>query len=95
MPSPTASRPTCAKGSTVPAHRSVLLRVEVRKAGKLCRCKHNRKHTIIKGQPRLVVKEPGPGTPEYGYCASCAAEMLDLADAKIAVLRADLAGDSD
>jgi hypothetical protein len=68
----------------------VLLRVEVRKAGKLCRCKHNKKHTITKGQLRLVVKEPGPGTPEYGYCASCAAEMLALAEAKLAELRTEL-----
>lgn len=75
----------------MPAHRSVLLRAEVRKAGKLCRCKHNKKHTITKGQPRLVVKEPGPGAPEYGYCATCAEEMLSLAEAKIAELRTNLA----
>jgi hypothetical protein len=71
----------------VPAHRSVLLRLEVRPAGKLCRCKHNKNHLITKGQPRLVVREPGPGTPEYGYCAECAAEMLSLAAARLSELR--------
>jgi len=74
----------------MPAHRSLLLRVEVRQAGKLCHCKHNKKHDIAKGHARLVVKEPGPGTPERGYCALCAAEMLDLAEASLSVLRADL-----
>ena len=62
----------------------------MREAGKLCRCKRNREHTITKGQLRLVVKEPGPGTPEHGYCPTCAAEMLDAAEAKLAELRGDL-----
>ena len=75
----------------MPAHRSLLLRVDVREAGKLCRCKHNRKHAITKGELRLVVKEPGPGTPEYGYCAACAQEMLAKAEERLAELRADLA----
>ena len=75
----------------MPAHRSLLLRVDVREAGKLCRCKHNRKHAITKGELRLVVKEPGPGTPEYGYCVACAQEMLAKAEARLAELRADLA----
>lgn len=75
----------------MPAHRSLLLRVDVREAGKLCRCKHNRKHTIVKGELRLVVKEPGPGTPEYGYCAACGQEMLAKAEERLAELRAALA----
>jgi hypothetical protein len=72
---------------TVPAHKSLLLRAEVRPAGKLCYCKHNKKHAITKGEPRLAVKEAGPAAAERGYCAACAREMLDEADAKLAALR--------
>jgi len=75
----------------VSAHKSLLLRVEVRQAGKLCRCKHNRKHAIVKGELRLVIKDPGPGTPEYGYCPACATGMIAQAEAKLAQLRAELA----
>lgn len=75
----------------MPARKSLLLRVDVREAGKLCRCKHNREHVITRGELRLVVKEPGPGTPEYGYCAACAREMLAKAEEHLAELRADLA----
>lgn len=71
----------------MPAHKSLLLRAEVRPAGRLCYCKHNKNHAITKGEPRLVVKESGPASPEWGYCAACAAEMLDEADAKVAGLR--------
>lgn len=90
MRSPIVFKLTCTIGSTVPAHRSLLLRVDVREAGRLCRCKHNHQHTISKGEVRLVVKEPGPGTPEYGYCAACAEEMLDKAEDRLAELRAGL-----
>jgi hypothetical protein len=71
----------------VPAHKSLLLRTEVRPAGKLCHCKHNKRHAIRKGEPRLVVKEPGPASAERGYCAACAREMLDEATTKVAGLR--------
>jgi hypothetical protein len=74
----------------VPAHRSVLLRLDVRAAGRPCRCKRNHKHTIAKGDRRLVLKERGPGTPEHGYCAACAQEMLAQAEAQLAELRASL-----
>jgi hypothetical protein len=72
------------------AHKSLLLRVEVRPAGKLSHCKHNKKHDITKGQPRLAVKEPGPGTPERGYCEVCAREMIAQAEARLSELRAQL-----
>ena len=71
----------------MPAHKSLLLRAEVRPAGKLCYCKHNKKHAITKGEPRLVVKEPGPASPEWGYCSACASEMLDEAGAGLNKLR--------
>ena len=75
----------------MPAHRSILLQAEVRPAGKLCYCKHNKRHAITKGQPRFVVKEPGAATPEWGYCVACAREMLAKADAKLSELREALA----
>jgi hypothetical protein len=74
----------------VPAHKSLLLRAEVRPAGRLCYCKHNKKHAITKGEPRLAVKEPGPASAERGYCAACAREMLDQADVKLTALRDEL-----
>jgi hypothetical protein len=71
-------------------HKSLLLRAEVRPAGRRCRCKHNPKHTITKGEPRLVVKEPGPAAGEKGYCAECGAQMLDLAEDRLTELRGAL-----
>lgn len=75
------------KGWIVPARKSVLLRMEVRSAGKRCTCQHNKNHVILKGEPRFVVQEPGPASREYGYCTACAVEMLDLAADRLAQLR--------
>lgn len=74
----------------MPARKSILLRIDVREAGRLSRCKHNRNHAIAKGELRFVVKEPGPGTPEHGYCAVCATQMVADAEEKLASLRASL-----
>jgi hypothetical protein len=71
-------------------HKSLLLRIQVRPAGRRCQCKHNPKHTITKGERRLVVKDSGPATRERGYCADCGAEMLNQAERQLAALRADL-----
>lgn len=71
----------------MPAHKSLLLGAEVRPAGRLCYCKHNKNHAISKGEPRLVIREPGPASAERGYCASCGREMLDQASAKVEALR--------
>lgn len=59
--------------------RTVLLSLEVRPAGRACKCKRNPKHAIRKGELRLVVKEPGPASGEQGYCAECGREMLAAA----------------
>jgi hypothetical protein len=45
---------------------------------------------ITKGGLRLVAKEPGRGTPEYGYCMTCAREMAEQAENALTVLRAEL-----
>ncbi len=68
--------------------RSILLRVEVRPAGRLAHCAHNKKHEIRKGEPRFVVRDPGPAGGEKGYCADCAAEMLEASEAQLRELRA-------
>ena len=60
-------------------HRSILLSVEVRPAGRACKCKHNARHKIAKGDLRLVVKEAGPASGEQGYCAPCGLSMLAAA----------------
>jgi hypothetical protein len=70
--------------------RSILLRVEVRPAGRLAHCARNKSHEIRKGEPRFVVREPGPAGGEKGYCAACASVMLDAAEAELKFLRADL-----
>lgn len=56
----------------MPARKGLLLRLEVRPAGRLCHCKHNKSHAITKGDPRLIVKESGPAAAERGYCEACA-----------------------
>ncbi len=70
--------------------RSVLLRLEVRPAGKACNCHGNKRHRILQGQPRLVVKNPGPAAGEDGYCGSCAQVMLKAAQDALAALQTAL-----
>jgi hypothetical protein len=70
--------------------RSLLLRVEVRPAGRLARCAHNRSHEIRKGELRFVVRDPGPAGGEKGYCAECAADMLGASEEQLRELRAAL-----
>lgn len=60
--------------------RGVLLGLEVRAAGRACRCKHNAKHAIAKGELRLVVKGAGPAGGEQGYCGPCGRSMLVAAN---------------
>jgi hypothetical protein len=74
----------------MPAHKSLLLRLRVQPAGRLSHCKHNPKHQIAKGELRFLVKEPGAGTGERGYCAACAKDMLEQAETRLTELRAEL-----
>jgi hypothetical protein len=74
----------------MPRIRSLLLRVEVRPAGRLAHCAHNRAHEVRKGEPRFVVRDPGPAGGERGYCAACAGEMLAASEAQLQELRASL-----
>jgi hypothetical protein len=70
--------------------RSLLYRIEVRPAGRLSHCARNRKHEITKGEPRFVIRDPGPAGGEKGYCRDCAVEMLSAAEVQLAELRASL-----
>lgn len=73
--------------------RSILLRVEVRPAGRLAHCARNKQHDIRKGEPRFVVRAPGPAGGEKGYCAVCATTMLEAAEKELSALRAGLVAD--
>jgi hypothetical protein len=70
--------------------RALLLRIEVRPAGRLSHCGHNKKHEIRKGELRFIIRAAGPAGGERGYCAKCASEMLDAADQQLAALREQL-----
>lgn len=70
--------------------RSVLLGLDVRPAGRACNCHGNKRHRILQGEPRLVVKNPGPAAGEDGYCGACAQMMLKAAWDKLAGLQAAL-----
>lgn len=72
--------------------RSVLLGLEVLPAGRACNCHHNQKHRISKGQPRVVVKNPGPASGQHGYCAACGQAMLLEAQRRLVELLAALPG---
>ena len=70
--------------------RSLLLRAEVRPAGRLCTCARNKSHVITKGAPRLAVKERTIAAGEKGYCASCAAAMIAKARGELEMLERGL-----
>jgi hypothetical protein len=70
--------------------KSLLLRVEVRPAGRRCQCSHNKKHIILKGESRIVVKAPGVATPEKGYCTECGREMISRSQKALRNLEQEL-----
>lgn len=70
--------------------KSVLLRLEVRPAGKLSHCRHKQAHQIRKGEPRFVVKAPGVATGERGYCAECAVKMIEQAQTELSEFKQKL-----
>lgn len=47
----------------MPAHKSLLLRAEVKPAGRFCYWKHNTNHAITEAEARLVVQETGLASP--------------------------------
>lgn len=55
--------------------RNLLTATEVRLAGRACNCAHDKHHRILKGDRRIVVKNPGT-VGEKGYCLGCGRAML-------------------
>lgn len=72
--------------------RSVLLTLTVRPAGRRCSCKRSKKHQLLKGDARFIVKAPGIATSEDGYCAECALEMIDAARRTLDHIESELRG---
>ena len=74
----------------MPAVKRVLgsLRVEVAK--RVAGCKRNRRHSVARGELRLIVKNPGPASGERPYCTSCGLEILAMAEADVERLRQQL-----
>ncbi|MDP9302112.1 MAG: hypothetical protein M3P43_14655 [Actinomycetota bacterium] len=72
------------------AIRSILLRLEVRPAGRAAKCARNKAHAIAKGQARFVVRNYGPAQGEKGYCRRCALTMINRAHADLEALEDDL-----
>lgn len=72
------------------ATRSILLRLEVRPAGRASKCAHNKNHAIPKGQLRFILRNPGPAEGEKGYCKRCAKAMIKKARTGLDDLDAEL-----
>ena len=71
------------------AVRKLLLSVEVKPAGRKCKCGRDERHEITRGQIRFVVKNPGrPG--EKGYCAQCGQKMITAVRQQLDQLEAAL-----
>jgi hypothetical protein len=70
--------------------RNLLLSVDVKPAGKKCKCGRDQRHQIARGQARFVVKNAG-GPGEKGYCATCGQNMIDAARQQLGQLEAALA----
>lgn len=69
--------------------RNILLNAEVRPAGKRCKCSRDKRHQILKGEARVVIKNPGaPG--DKGYCAACGRAMVAAAKHQLAQLETAL-----
>jgi hypothetical protein len=69
--------------------RLLVVPVEIRPAGRLSKCSHNKKHAIPKGETRFIVTNAS-GMGEKGYCATCGHGMLDYAEDRIRELRREL-----
>jgi hypothetical protein len=73
--------------------RRILRGVSITVAGRASGCKHNRKHTVRKGEHRLLIKNPGPAGGERGYCAECGLAILEAAQEDLESLIDELKAD--
>ncbi len=69
--------------------KQVLKPVSVRVAGRKRKCYHSKKHSIAKGESCLVVKDPAYNS-DRGYCVECGNAILEVAEADLEKLKADL-----
>lgn len=73
-------------------YKSILVGVRVVHAGKRRKCYHSSKHTIVKGDIVLEVKQE---MAWFGYCLECGAEILRTAAAEISAYEQALASQTD
>jgi hypothetical protein len=73
-------------------YKSILVGVRVVHAGRRRKCYHSKKHTIVKGDIVLEVKQD---MGWFGYCFECGNEILNNAAAEIAAYQAALASETD
>jgi hypothetical protein len=71
----------------VPRRRSLISTVEVSHAQRAHRCRHDKAHTLDKGDVRLTVMEEGR---PFNYCASCSLVMVDEGIERLQRLKATL-----
>lgn len=64
--------------------------VETAKGKRICH-RNRRAHSIAKGEPCLVIREPASGGSK-NYCVSCAAAILKCAEADLKRLHQHLSG---
>jgi hypothetical protein len=62
-------------------YKSILVGVRVVHAGRVRKCYHSKKHTIVKGDIVLEVRQD---MAWFGYCEACGAEILRFAAAEVA-----------
>ena len=70
-------------------YKSLLKAVEVVTAGRKRKCYHSPKHNITKGDNVLQVQER---FAKRGYCQTCGAQMLRVAQERLDELRDELLG---
>ncbi len=69
--------------------RNILLTTEVKTAGRRCKCSHDKRHEILKGEARVVINNAG-AVGDKGYCASCGRAMVTAAKHQLAELETAL-----
>ena len=71
--------------------RCVLRHVKVEVAGGTRRCRRNRSHAVVRGEPCLVIQDDG--TPfAKSYCSKCALPILKQCAADLRAIRDNLYG---
>jgi len=73
----------------VPRHKSIVSTVEVNSVQRAHKCRHDKGHSLEKGDTRLTVIEEGR---PFNYCSVCGLAMVEAGIALLQRLRASLAG---